>query len=133
MAHIYLDSCMIIGLIEGDAHQQQLLKTNLLHHRISSSELARLETRLLAIRVGNQLSLKQFDKFFSFCEMIPLDKTVFERATHLRATTHLKTPDALHLAAALHAQCAQFWTNDKQLISIANQYITVIDIKTFQN
>jgi len=133
MANIYLDSCMIIGLIEGDEHQQTLLKTNLFHHRIYSSELARLETRLLAIRNDNQLALKQFDKFFSCCEIIPLDKTVFEQATHLRATTHLKTPDALHLAAALHAQCAQFWTNDKQLISIANQYVTVIDLTTLQN
>ncbi|MEO1133428.1 MAG: hypothetical protein AAFX40_12070 [Cyanobacteria bacterium J06639_1] len=29
MTRIYLDSCMIIGLIEGDRSQQQLLKKHL--------------------------------------------------------------------------------------------------------
>lgn len=46
MAAIYLDSCIIIGLIEGDTFQRSLLKKLLPSHQIYSSELARLETRL---------------------------------------------------------------------------------------
>lgn len=128
MSKIYLDSCMIIGLIEGDFIQQQLIKTNLMHHTIFSSELARLETRLLAIRMHNQKSLEQFDKFFMVCKIISLDRAVFERATYLRANNHLKTPDALHLAAAIQANCDEFWTNDKQLINTAHQYLKVVDL-----
>jgi hypothetical protein len=41
MAKVYLDSCMIIGLIEGDATQRRLLKAQLINHSIYSSELAR--------------------------------------------------------------------------------------------
>jgi predicted nucleic acid-binding protein len=119
---------MIIGLIEGDFIQQQLIKTNLMHHTIFSSELARLETRLLAIRMHNQKSLEQFDKFFMVCKIISLDRAVFERATYLRANNHLKTPDALHLAAAIQANCDEFWTNDKQLINTAHQYLKVVDL-----
>ncbi len=78
---------MIIGLIEGDATQRQLLKNSCIHHRIYSSELARLESRLLAIRNNNQDALKQFDCFFVACEIIDLDREVFERATILRAET----------------------------------------------
>ena len=31
----------------------------------------------------------------------------------------LKTPDALHLAAALHHGCTEFWTNDDRLRAAA--------------
>lgn len=124
---VYLDSCMIIGLIEGDSNQRQILKTQLANHSVYSSELARMETRLLAIRNNHQDSLSQFDRFFMACEIIALDRAVFERATSLRAESHLKTPDALHLAAAIQAECDQFWTNDKQLATTANRHLKVVD------
>lgn len=124
---------MIIGLIEGDFIQQQLIKTNLMHHTIFSSELARLETRLLAIRTHNQITLEQLDKFFMACEIISLNRAVFEHATYLRANTYLKTPDALHLAAAIQANCDEFWTNDKQLIHVAHQYLKAIDLTMLIN
>ena len=101
---------MIIGLIEGDIIQQRLLKQRLRGHWIYSSELARMETRLLALRDNNQHRLKQFDSFFAACEMISLNKAVFEQATLIRTETALKTPDALHLAAAIQANCQEFWT-----------------------
>jgi predicted nucleic acid-binding protein len=118
---------MIIGLCEGTAHQRQILKTQLIHHAIFSSELARLETRLLAIRNKNQDILRQFDSFFMACEIIELDRTVFEKATLLRANSNLKTPDALHLAAAIQANCHEFWTNDKQLAAIASHHLKTMD------
>lgn len=127
MAKVYLDSCMIIGLIEGDVTQRHILKTQLIKHAVYSSELARLETRLLAIRTDNQDSLKLFDRFFAACEMVESDRAVFEHATLLRANSPLKTPDALHLAAAIHAECEEFWTNDKQLITAASKHLKVMD------
>ena len=133
VSKVYLDSCMIIGLIEGDSKQRQILKTQLFTQSIYSSELARLETRLLAIRNNDQDSLKQFDRFFMACEIISLNRAVFERATILRADSRLKTPDALHLAAAIQAECHEFWTNDKQLATTANQYLTVMDWAALDN
>ncbi|MGH8559315.1 MAG: type II toxin-antitoxin system VapC family toxin [Methylococcales bacterium] len=118
---------MIIGLIEGDPTQRRILKTQLLKHSLYSSELARLETRLLAIRTANQDSLKQFDRFFAACDMIPLNRAVFDQATLLRADSSLKTSDALHLAAAIQAECDEFWTNDKRLVRIASPHLTVMD------
>lgn len=50
MTDIYLDTCMIIGLIEGSADQRKVLKQKLPTHRIYSCELTLLEVRLLAIR-----------------------------------------------------------------------------------
>ena len=89
--------------------------------------MARLETRLLAIRNDNQANLRQFDVFFMACEIIVLDRAIFERATLLRANSNLKTPDALHLATAIETNCDEFWTNDKQLATTANHYLRVVD------
>ncbi|MGL4609627.1 MAG: type II toxin-antitoxin system VapC family toxin [Trueperaceae bacterium] len=40
---------------------------------------------------------------------------------NLRAFHNLKTPDALHLATALHHGCQEFWTNDLRLSKATRQ------------
>lgn len=65
--------------------------------------------------------------FFAACEFVDLNRAVFDLAAVLRAESNLKTPDALHLAAAMHAGCDEFCTNDRQLIRIATPRIKVID------
>jgi predicted nucleic acid-binding protein len=133
MAAIYLDTCMIIGLIEGDTNQKTILKSLLPLHQIYSTELARLEARLLAVRQNNETALQQFDRFFTVCEMIDLNRAVFELATTLRAESQLKTPDALHLAAAIQSGCSEFWTNDKQLVKAAGKRLMVVDWAMLEN
>jgi uncharacterized protein len=59
--------------------------------------------------------------------MIALNRPVFEQATLLRVNSNLKTPDAIHLAAAIEAGCQELWTDDKQLKAIASQSLEVID------
>ncbi len=51
---------------------------------------------------------------------------VFDLATELRAQHGLKTPDALHLAAALRAGCDEFWTNDEHLAKAAAGRIGIV-------
>ena len=133
MSKLYLDSCMIIGLIEGDTRQQQLLKSRLRSHRIFSSELARLESRILAIRQNNEVYLKRFDLFFEACEMIEFNQAVFECATALRVEHNLKTPDSLHLAAAIQTSCDEFWTNDQRLAKAATEHLIVVDWAILEN
>lgn len=127
MPAVYLDACMVIGLIEGDSEQHQAMKCYLSGHVIFSSELVRLEARLLGIRQKKVGQLKLYDAFFSVCEFIDLDRSVFDFATSLRAESNLKAPDALHLAAAINSRCDVFCTNDKQLVKIAAPYIAVVD------
>ena len=96
MQRVYLDTCMVIHLIEGSSRQQQILKRA-------------LQTSFLMV----------YEQFFKDCQLIDLNRTVFEQATDLRVSYNLKTPDTLHLAAALGV-CDQFWTNDKQLVKLVN-------------
>jgi uncharacterized protein len=127
MTATYLDSCMIIGLIEGDTEQRKALKNYLTYQTVFSSELVRLEARILAIRQKKEAHLQLYDVFFAACEFVDLNRSVFDLASVLRAESNLKTPDALHLAAAIHAGCDEFCTNDKQLVKVATQRIKVID------
>ena len=127
MARIYLDSCMVIGLIEGTQLQRRILKNQLPVHFVYSSELVRLESRVLPLRNNDQESLLKYEHFFNACNMVAFDKSVFERATILRSKSRMRTPDALHLAAAIHAGCEELWTNDKEFIALAKGHLTVLD------
>ncbi len=52
--------------------------------------------------------------------LLQMSDGVFQKAAELRADfTSLRTPDALHLAVALHDDCDEFWTNDNRLTAIA--------------
>ena len=79
------------------------------------------------MREKNRTQLELYDGFFSVCEFVALNRTVFDLATALRADNNLKTPDALHLAAAMESQCHEFCTNDKHLLKISTQHIKVVD------
>ena len=66
MQAVYLDTCMVIGLIEGDSEQRIALKKYLSGTTVFSSELVRLEARLLAVRENNSSLLKLYDNFSQF-------------------------------------------------------------------
>jgi predicted nucleic acid-binding protein len=121
MTSVYLDACIVIHLVEGDEEQQKMIKSALRGKTVFSSELVRLEARIKAIRENQQPFLNTYDQFFKHCRTLSLDKTVFEKATDLRVNYRLKTPDALHLAAALNSDCEQFWTNDYRLAKAASE------------
>jgi predicted nucleic acid-binding protein len=63
------------------------------------------------------VALAAFDSFFARPEvlMLPLTATVFDLAAQLRADLGVKTPDVLHLAAAIRSGCDRFLTNDIHL------------------
>lgn len=50
--------------------------------------------------------------------LVPLELRIVRSAAHLRATTGMKTPDALHLATALASSCSAFLTNDERIPNV---------------
>jgi len=132
-AKLYLDACMIIDLVEGSADQQERLSSALKGCNLVGSELARMESRIGALRQGQTEYLATYDRFFESCIMVPMDLAVFDLATEMRVQHGIKTPDALHLAIALCAGCEELWTNDKRLASAAAGRIRILTWDDFDS
>jgi predicted nucleic acid-binding protein len=119
---IYLDTNVVIRLVEGDAPTRAPLTARLaaalgVSASLVTSRLTRLECRSKPLRAGDLGTLAQFDVFFAGVELVLADvsSAVIERATDLRAPYNLKTPDALHYATAVEVSATVFLTGDRGL------------------
>lgn len=116
---VYLDSAPIIYLVEDILPYTSALVSRLSAPNVIQvcSELSRLECRVKPIRDGEEALLAAFDSYFREIvnEVLPLSRQALERATLLRARYGFRTPDPIHLAAAIDSGCDLFLTNDSQL------------------
>jgi predicted nucleic acid-binding protein len=76
-----------------------------------------MECRVKPLREGNTALLQDYDDYFAEVveETVVLSRAVIDRATDIRARYGFRTPDALHLAAAVVSGCDVFLTNDYRL------------------
>jgi len=130
---VYLDSCAVIYLIEKKEPWRQRLEQRLAPDigtlpAIHFSELTRLECRVGPLLKSDDAALAEYEEFFAAprFSVIEMGRGVFDLATDLRAAHKLKTPDALHLAAALFAACDEFWTNDTRLAKATENRIRLV-------
>lgn len=119
---IYLDSCILIYAIEdrgprGDAVRQALRDVD---DEVASSPLALHECLVLPARERNPELRDRYLALLERMEIVALDTAAFVRSAELRADFGLKTPDALHLAAAQLSGCTELWTNDKRLAAASH-------------
>ena len=136
MLRTYLDANATIYFVERIEPYFQDIKKRVLDSNgaplitCTISELLLMEVRVLPLRNGDQPLLSRYDRYFETfaSQSIAFDKSVFELATQLRVKHRVKTPDALHLAAAIYAGCDQFWTNDGKLATAAEGHIEVVNI-----
>ena len=116
---LYLDTAPVIYTVE----QVEGFATAV-DERIGSSEvtlvasdLTRMECRVKPLREDNAELLKDFDEFFNgaISEVVVLSRPIMDRATEIRARHGFRTPDSIHLAAAVESSCDVFLTNDHRL------------------
>lgn len=133
MRCIYWDSCIVIYRIQAVVPWSSNIAKNLEPietARLFFTNLTRLECRVMPIRESDSGLLALYDRFFARPDVtkIPLTNAVYDLATDLRARQRIKTPDALHLAAAITAGCDEFWTNDRDLEKAAEGRLRVVAI-----
>lgn len=117
---VYLDTAPLIYAVEEVSPWAALVQARIgvAGVQVVTSDLAVLECRVRPLRLGQQDVIQNFDRFFEegLTELIPLSQAVMLKAAELRAThAWLRTPDAIHLAAALASGCDVFLTNDQRL------------------
>ena len=96
------------------------------------SELTRMECRVQPLRAGDSGILLAYEKLFTnrAYRFARFDRSSFDIATQLRAEHGLKTPDALHLAAAIASGCDEFWTNDQRLAEAAQDRLRIVTFES---
>ena len=122
MSKIYLDSAVVIYLVERVEPYYTLLQTTLdPSDDYLASHLTRLECRVLPLRKGDMQLLADYEAFFGeqVHEMIELSASVMDKAAEIRAFYNFSVADAIHLAAAVVSGCEVFLTNDLRLTSFA--------------
>jgi predicted nucleic acid-binding protein len=133
----YLDSCVVIYLIEMQEPWHSHVRARLLPAagvvpEICFSDLTRLECRVGPLMRGDAEALAEYDQFFATpgCRRAVLDAAVFDLATDLRAGHRIGVADALHLAAAIGAGCDEFWTNDLKLEKATAGRVRIVTMDT---
>jgi len=117
---IYLDSCIVIYLVERHPIFAPIIEARLTTaEKMNSvvSPLVRLESLVKPMRNAEKNLLMRYEQFFSAVRLLPMPAEVYEVALSLRVQHNLKTPDALHIATAQYHHCQALWTNDERLAS----------------
>jgi predicted nucleic acid-binding protein len=125
-----MDSAPIIYLVEDVAPYARALESRLFVPGTiqACSDLTRLECRVRPMQKGQTALLAAFDRYFADIvgDVVPLSRQVLDQATSLRARYGFKTPDAIHLAAAIIGQCDLFLTNDRRLSQCAEIAVELV-------
>lgn len=130
---IYVDTSPVIYSVEKFPEYVPLLAPLWLKLQageigIVSSELILMETLVLPLRNSNSILINAYEQLLISSEirLIPISQLILRQAANLRATTSLKTPDAIHAATALSVSCNQFITNDKGFRNVANLPVIIL-------
>lgn len=119
---IYLDSCILIYALEDDGERGAAVRRAMrgATANLATSSLALTECLTAPMRAGDLPLRDRYLGVFERLHVIELGRDAFVRAAELRAGFALKTPDALHLAAAQLSGCDELWTNDKRLATASH-------------
>jgi predicted nucleic acid-binding protein len=94
-----------------------------------SSVVTLVEVLTQPKRIGNTTIEREYQDLLihgRHFELVSIDATIAERASSLRASYLLRTPDALQVAAALHVGCQAFLTNDLTLKRVTDLKVIVL-------
>lgn len=134
---VALDSAIFIYLLEQHPRYLPLLRP--LFREVDrggvqavTSALTLLETLVVPYRVGNRELAAKYEAILTNGRGLTLamiDLPVVRLAAEIRASTSVRTADAVHLATALLAGCTAFLTNDRRLPAFGG--LQVLQLETF--
>jgi len=128
MDNIYLDSCIVIYLVERHPVFAPVIQKALVEAGdviLSVSPLVRLEVLVKPRREINISLQERYERFLAEHSILDMPEAIYDLALSLRVQYNIKTPDALHLATAKHHDCKAFWTNDNRLATVSTLAVNI--------
>jgi predicted nucleic acid-binding protein len=95
-----------------------------------SSVLTLTEVLVHPLREGNDVLKRRYRSVLinnQDLRLLPITTPIAEAAADLRARYNLRTPDALHIAAAIDSRCDVFLTNDVDIRRVTEITVLVLD------
>jgi predicted nucleic acid-binding protein len=131
---IYADTQVFIYSVEKVPEYAQLLRPLWLGaHRgqiqVITSELTTMETLVTPFRQNDMNLVRDYEQSFQQggVGLRRIEQATLREAARLRAQVRsLRTPDAIHAATALLADCALFLTNDKGFRQVPNLPVAIL-------
>lgn len=131
---VYLDANPVIYTVEKHPVYGPLLQplwqaVQAKTIEVVSSELALMETLVGPLKSGNTTLERAYEQALLGTDMrlLPITQPILREAARLRATTKLRTPDALHAATAQHVACVLFVSNDVGFRAVPGLPLVILD------
>jgi predicted nucleic acid-binding protein len=121
-----IDTAIFIYFLEEDPRFVPLIEPLFIdadegRRELVTSALTLLEIMVVLYRAGNQALAERYEGLLTRSRgllLVNVSREQLRAAAQLRATTGVKTPGALQLAAALSTGCSAFLTNDRRIPAI---------------
>jgi predicted nucleic acid-binding protein len=110
---IYLDSCLVIYLVERHPTLGKAVAAAMAdaaEAQFGISPLVKCECLVGVLKRDDAVLERSYTELFGKLATLDIPEPVYLRAAALRAQFGLRTPDALHLACAQHHSCDALWT-----------------------
>ena len=135
ISRLGIDSAPLIYLVEKHStyFDQMLFIIQQIHKgsiTAISSTLTIIEVLIHPIRQSNTHLINEYRDILENSkgfDLVSLQPTVAHIAADLRAKYNLKTPDAIHVASAIHMDCDAFLTNDEGIKRVTEIPILLLD------
>lgn len=128
MGLIYLDSCLVIYLVERHPVWLASLRQAIAAEpeaQFAISPLVKAECLIGPLRRGDLPAEAAYQVMFGTLATVDIPEAAYLAAARLRARFGLKLPDALHLACAQQHQCVALWTNDARLAATGGMAVAL--------
>jgi predicted nucleic acid-binding protein len=95
-----------------------------------TSSLTLLEVLVIPFRFANAALIDRYETLLTKSRglrIIDLDRDFLRAVAQVRASTRVKTPDAMQLAAAMAASCSAFLTNDDRIPDVSGLRVLLLE------
>ncbi|HEY3333078.1 MAG TPA: PIN domain-containing protein [Capsulimonadaceae bacterium] len=133
-SRIGLDTVPIIYFVEQHPTYSGVVRRILQHIDASAcafaSAIALTEVLVRPIQMDNSSLVAEYTALLTTSrhfQLIDVSQSIAAQAARLRASYGLKTPDAIHIATAIAANCDIFVTNDLHLKRVTDITVVALD------